>query len=496
MKFSIKNSILFVTLVVLISSCKKDYLQTVPVSNLSDIIFFKTEADIDQALSGVYNRLLRFPDNHNEYLSEFRSSNYFVPVQGAARDYYSISAFDLTSSLAALQTAWANDYDLIQRANKLLGSIDAIPYTDTTKRNRIKGEARFLRGLSYFELVKNFGAVPLVDRVISSSEALNYPRVGIDTVYNFIVNDFMFASTVLPSAYSGTDVGRATKWAALGMLGRAYMFMAGYPLNKTENFEKAKSVFKQVLNAENTGWKFAPTYAEMFKAANDNKYYLFEVQYVSGGQGLGSRIPGEVIPIDLDRKIVPWGYYFVTEGEPSQDFINSFEPGDKRKFVTIDTIYRNTSNALVRRNYVKKFLDSASGSTTLNSQDWPINYPLLRSEDVMLMYAEAVNETGGPTTEAVGLVNRIRTRAGLPNINPASKSEFKLALENERRHEFGWEGLYWYDLIRTGRALAVMNPWLQANYGKTIDETQLVYPVPRSEMLVRPGLYLQNPGYN
>src|SRR4051794_35963998 len=201
MKLLIKNSILLVTLTVLISSCKKDFLQTVPISNLSDLIFFKTETDIDQALSGAYNRLLRFPDNHNEYLSEFRSSNYFVPVQGAARDYYSISAFDLTSSLVALQTAWANDYDLIQRANKLLESIDAIPYADTTKRNRIKGEARFLRGLSYFELVKNFGPVPLVDRVISSSEAVSYPRVGIDSVYNFIVNDFLFASTVLSSGY-------------------------------------------------------------------------------------------------------------------------------------------------------------------------------------------------------------------------------------------------------------------------------------------------------
>jgi starch-binding outer membrane protein, SusD/RagB family len=197
----------------------------------------------------------------------------------------------------------------------------------------------------------------------------------------------------------------------------------------------------------------------------------------------------------MDRKITPYGQYF-TGGEPSQDFINSFEPGDKRKLVTVDTIYRNNLGAYVRRNYVKKFLDSSSAASILSSSDWPINYPLLRGEDVMLMYAEAINETSGPTAEAIALVNRIRNRAGLANINPTTKADFKLALEKERRSEFGFEGLYWYDLVRTGRALDVMNPWLQANYsGKTIDQTQLIYPIPRSEMLVKPGLYDQNPGY-
>src|SRR5690349_4225517 len=99
------------------NSCKKNFLETVPVSNLSDLVFFKTETDIDQAVAGVYNKLLRLPDFEYEYLSEIRSKNYFVPRQDAARDYFSISAFELTSALGTLQSNWANNYELIERAN-------------------------------------------------------------------------------------------------------------------------------------------------------------------------------------------------------------------------------------------------------------------------------------------------------------------------------------------------------------------------------------------
>lgn len=486
---------------IILISCKKDLLNTVPISFNADNNFYKSESDFDKAISGVYNKLLSFPDINNIYLSEIRSSNFYIPRQSAQRDYFNISGFEVTSQLVTLQTAWGNDYALIGRANELLDKIAAFTYADSTKKKRIMGEARFLRALSYFELVKAFGPVPLVDHQISSSQAFNYPRVGIDTVYNFIVDDLSYAASALPSTYTGADIGRATRWAALGLLGRAYMFMAGYPLNKTACFTNAQNVLKQVLNAENTGWKFAANYSDLFKTANDNKYNLFEVQYISGGTGLGSVVPGEGVPLDVDKNIMPYGYYYIAGGDfASDDLIRSYEPGDKRKFQTIDTIYRNTSHVYVKQKWFRKFLDSTAISTMTSSSDWGINYPLLRGEDVMLMYAEAVNETNsGPTQEAIDIVNRIRTRASLPNLADTAKAShdaFKLALEHERRSEFAWEGLYWWDLVRTGRCMTVMNPWLQVNYQKTIDATQYIYPVPMSEMLIKPGLYYQNSGYN
>ncbi|RFM33923.1 RagB/SusD family nutrient uptake outer membrane protein [Chitinophaga silvisoli] len=478
----------------ILAACNKDFLDTAPISNQNESSFYKTENDIVQAVSGVYNKLLTFPDVNNLYLSEVRSNNYYVDRQDAARDYFSLSAFEITSALGTLQTAWTNDYEMIERANQVLDRIDEISFTDTTKRSRMKGECKFLRALAYFELVKAFGAVPLIEHTVSSEEALSYPRVGADTIYNFIVSELTAAASLLPNSYSGTDKGRATKLAALGILGRAYMFMAGYPFNKTENYSNAIQVFRQVLDAENNGWTFAPTYAEIFKTSSDNKYYLFEVQYLSGGKGLGNPVPGEVIPLDMDTKITPYGAYYM-QGVPSDDLINSFEAGDKREFVILDTVYRNKSGVMTQRSYFKKYLDSSAAASILSSSDWGINFPILRPEDVMLMYAQAVNETSGPTAEALSIVNRIRTRAGLTGISGVSQSEFRLILETERRHELAWEGIYWGDLIRTGRCLDVMNPWLQTNYSKSIDVTQELYPVPQSEMQIKPGLYYQNPGY-
>jgi hypothetical protein len=492
-----KNIFFSILLLTILSSCNKDFLDTVPISNQSESGFYKTENDIIQAVSGVYNKLLSFPDINNIYLSECRSNNYYVDRQDAARDYFSISAFEITPALGTLQTAWTNDYELIERANQVLDRIDAISFTDTIKRNRLKGECKFLRALSYFELVKVFGGVPLIDHTASSTESLNYPRVSVDTIYNFIINELTVAATLLPNNYTGVDKGRATKLAALGLLGKAYLFTAGYPLHKTENYNNAMTAFKQVLSAENLadGWKFAPTYAEIFKTSSDNKYYLFEVQYLSGGKGLGNPVPGEVIPLDMDTKITPYGLYYM-QGFPSDDLISSFEPGDKREFVILDTIYRNKAGVLTKRNYFKKYLDSTAASSIFSSSDWGINFPLLRPEDVMLMYAEAVNETAGPTAEAVDLVNRIRVRAGLGIVSGLSQADFRVVIEKERRHELAWEGVYWGDLVRTGRCLDVMNPWLQLNYNITMDANEYIYPIPQSEIQIKPGLYAQNPGYN
>jgi hypothetical protein len=476
-------------------SCKK-YLDLAPISNQSTSNFFKNESDIDQALTGVYNTLLTYPDVINYNLSECHTNNFFLESVDAQRDYYTINHFEATPQLAMLSTAWTTSYKLIGRANQILDVIDNITFLDATKKAREKSEAQFLRGYAYFELVKIFGAVPLIDRTVTSAEVLNYPRVSIDTIYNFIISDLQSAADVLPYKYTtASDKGRVTKLSALGLLGKVHMFMAGYPLNKTDHFATAKTILKQVIDQEKVSWDFAPTYAELFKAASDNKYHLFEVQHISGGQGYGSPIPGEVVPTDMTTTLMPNGSYYIG-GAPSRDLINSYETGDKRMFATIDTLYRNKSNAWVRRDWVRKFLDSSVAAATKNNQDWPVNFPLLRSEDVMLLYAEAINETGGPTTEAVAILNRIRARAGLTAITPATVGDFRLALEKERRHEFAWEGIYWFDLVRTNRYLDVLNPWLNNNYKKTIDFKKYIYPIPLSEINIKPGLYYQNDGYN
>lgn len=488
---------IFATLLITTAFCScKKYLDLAPISNQATNNFFRSESDIDQALTGVYNTLLGFPDVNNYNLSECHTNNFFLSSVDAQRDYYTINHFEVNPQLAMLETSWVNSYKLIGRANQILDVIDNIPFIDATKRSREKAEAQFLRAYAYFELVKIFGGVPLIDHPVTSTEVLNYPRVGADSIYNFIIAQLQSAADALPYKYTtATDKGRATKLSALGLLGKVHMFMAGYPLNQPDHYNTAKTILKQVLDQENVNWTFAPTYAELFKAANDNKYHLFEVQYISGGVGYGSQIPGEVVPTDMTTSLLPFGSYYIG-GSPSRDLINSYETGDKRMFATIDTLYRNKSNTWVRRDWVRKFLDSSVAATTKSNQDWPVNFPLLRSEDVMLLYAEAINETSGPTAEAIAIVNRIRARAGLAAVTPATPDDFRTVMERERRHEFAWEGIYWFDLVRTNRYVPVLNAFLSFNYQKTIDATKNLYPIPQTEINIKPGLYDQNPGYN
>ena len=145
-----------------------------------------------------------------------------------------------------------------------------------------------------------------------------------------------------------------------------------------------------------------------------------------------------------------------------------------------------------------KFLEKGS-TIPVDRFDHPVNFPLIRYEDVLLMYAEILNEEAAtPPAAAVTILNRIRTRAGVPSITPATKADFKLAMEQERQWEFCGEGLRWHDLVRTERALTVMNKYITDNavpLKRLIDEHDLIYPIPQKELLINPGFWKQNPGY-
>ena len=491
-----KHSIIIFSVIIVnfFFSCGKDYLDESPISSLGTSNFYKNEEQIKQAVTGAYNMLLSYPDIYRINLSEVRSSNFFTPLPDAQRDYYDISAFTATSATPAFESAWANGYKMINRVNEVLGSVDNVTFSNDDIKDQAVGESKFLRAFAYFEMVQDFGGVPLVDRFITSSEALQIGRSDINVIYPFIVSDLKDAINKLPDVYPDQSKGKATSWAARALLGRVYMTMAGHPLKQTQYFDSAKTVLKQVIDQEgNFGIQFAPSYKEMFNSENDNKYYLFEVNYISGGYGLGNAIPGETLPADISRDIAKYGAYYIT-GEPSQELLDSYEPGDLRKEATISSSYVNDKGQTIPKLYFSKYLEP--GSDILSSSDWAINFPLIRYADVLLLYAEAVNEVNGvPTQEAINILNRIRNRAGLKGIAPVSQADFRVAMETERRHEFAWEGLYWHDLIRTGKALDEMNPWLKQLYNKTISENQLIYPVPRSEMLIYPGLYTQNPDY-
>ena len=494
MKYS-KYIVALFSLVVLLfgSACKESLLDISPAGNNTSNDFYKDEAQLNQGVLAIYNSLRTMPTN-NWLLSEVRADNGLESFVNVQRDVNDIGNFLAASQTGAIQTTWSTLYNQIYRANIVLEKIQ--PFT-FAKVGQFKGEAQFLRAMAYFDLVRYFGDVPLTTKILTIDESKKIQREPFANVYNLILEDLKFAVANLPETYVTADKGRATKWAAKALLGRVYLTMYGSPLKQADKLALAKAEFADVIAKESL-FPLAPNFADLFKAANDNKYNVFEVQYVSGGLGLGNLAPFDMafqFPSQWSA-FQPSGYDAVVSPQLMAGWPNL----DKRKFATVDTGYTDAkTGAKSARSQFTKFVEKGS-TIPVDRYDHPNNYPLIRYEDVLLMYAEILNEESAtPPAQAITNLTRIRKRAGLADITPTTKEAFKLAMEQERQWEFCGEGLRWHDLVRTGRALQVMNKFMTDNIvpiNRSLDDHDLLYPIPLKELLINPGYWKQNPGYN
>ncbi len=485
---------LLVILVGLMSSCKESILNITPSTKNAAEDFYKDENQLNQAVIADYNSLITMPTG-NWYLSEIRSDNSLELPSNAQRDWTDVGYFNATSQTGVLQNTWSQRYVTVYRSNILLEKITGFTFARVAQ---FQAEARFLRALAYFDLVRYWGDVPLVTKVIDFAAAKEVPRSSTTDVYNTILDDLKFAVDNLPATYAAADKGRATKWAAKALLGRVYLTMAGFPLKQTDKLALAKTQLGDVIAQEATYFaKSVPlAYGDMFKAVNDNIYNVFEVQYVSGGLGLGNNAAWDMAFAYPSQWALyqPVGY----DGGPTPQLVATWPVADKRKLATLDTGYTEAKTGVKStRVQFTKFLEKGS-TAPVDKYDYPNNFPIIRYEDVLLMYAEILNEeTPTPPAQALTILNRIRTRAGVPSITPATQAAFRLAMEQERQWEFCGEGLRWHDLVRTERALPVMAKHLLDNVvNRTIDAHDLIYPIPLKEMLINPGFWKQNPGYN
>ena len=479
------------------TACSEDFLSPKPLTEVTVENFYSSEADVEKAVSAVYAGMRDWPSEIYIYLAEVRSPNYIGVFHDAQRDWWDITTFDVKPESNTLRNVWGGLYQMIRRANTVLDRVDEVTFRDPALKERYVAEVRFLRGLAYFQLVRIFGNVPLVTEPISAEEGRQIGQSGPAEVYEFISSEMSAVMDQLPAEYPAEDAGRITRWAAKGILARVYLTMAGHPLRQTERLDQAEALLHEVIAQEGGYVRFADEYENIFTYENDNQFSIFEIQFVSGGFGAGSSFPVEVVP-NVHEDTIPFGgNVSANRLALSDDLLNAYEPDDARFGATIDTLYVTNSIPADTGNtpYINKFIDH--GLTIVSRGDWPINFPVLRYADILLMQAEVLAEkAGGPTPEAVGLLNRVRERADLPPVQPASKAAFDAALEHERRIEFVGEGRYWFDLVRRGRAVEVVNAWSQAtNQGFQIDESNLVYPIPQSEIDIFPGLYTQNPGY-
>ncbi len=499
-----KNNLYIIVLLigVLISSCS-DVLEKEPIALISEFSAYVTAADAEKAVTAAYQ-----PLNGNNWCCGNYGNGYMHWVlanvasddtekggESGSDQLYAqqIALFNIPTNNRAMSDAWNNQYVGIHRANLILDKVVDIEMDEGLK-SRYLAEAKFLRAWYYFNLVKTFGAVPLV--LEADLESYDLPRSSKDQIYSQIIMDLEEAIQVLPEAdeYDDVDRGRATKGAALSYLAKVYLYM--------DNFTQAESTFETVINSGQ--YSLDPDYLGMFLRDGENSTeHIFQVQFLNDGGSVSAQ--NLLNTVFGSRARNGWGFNL-----PTQDFVDAFEPGDPR----LDhTVYKNgdimpdgeiadvgnsTTGYLTKKFYVPDY-ERVSGGIRAGRDDI-----YMRLGKVLLWYAEAANENGN-TTGALDALEQVRARARdgnaaiLPEITETNKDALRKIIWHEQRVEFGQEYERFFELVRQKRAGTVMRDYAAkyntakgAGFRDGINE---IYPIPQSEVDVSGGVITQNPGY-
>jgi starch-binding outer membrane protein, SusD/RagB family len=455
--------------------CKDDFLTIVPETNLSSAIFFKKEADFQQAVNAAYVPLRSIVNDRAYLLGEMHSDNTYYArniLFGATEQQEDIADFSVptangVTSNTHVLNQYRLDYQIIARTNQILALIDGIDFNADSKNN-LKGQALFLRAYAYFELVRYFGKVPLHLTPVTVRQEAALPLSEVTAVYDQIVKDATAATTLLLPK-SKQEAGRVTSGSAKTLLANVYVVQ--------KKWAEAEKQLKDVVTSGE--YSLMANYADAFTNTADNKNNkesVFEVQPQEGASGYnGSLIynflprpmsPDELKPISGTSNPQP----LTGEGNntPTPDVIAAYEKGDKRTDASIGYV---TLSGSLRDNkvypYIKKFarVHSLHGNTGNN---WPI----YRYSEVLLFLAESLIEQG-KASEAIPFLNQVRNRAGLPDTKATAQADLRTAIYQERRVELAFENKRWFDLVRTGLAVDVITA-----YGNRVKTKPLDYYYP------------------
>lgn len=469
-------------LITCIYSCEKNLVEK-PLDFLEESNSFNTERDAVLAINAVYS-YLRDPGYYGLNminLADVNSEQAYVRSD-APGDVIDVDKNQYTASNSLFESYYSIIYKMIDRANRVILNVPKIPMSDSVKK-QIIGEAKFLRALGYFDLVRAFGDIPLITIPNNSVNDVLVARTPVDQVYAQIISDLSDAEQVLPSRYTkSSEIGRATRWAAKALLGKVYL--------TRKDWSNAVIKLKDVI--DNSGHTLVADYRDVFDPDKKNgPEHIFSVQFSCIQLGYGSLF-AQRFAIFLSYPINQGGGNY----QATDYFYNSFPDGDYRKTVSMitykvrpngDTIFSRTGP------HVDKYWDpSPCGSEQARN-----NFIVLRFADVLLMYAEALNELYGPTPEAYAAINRVRERArnGNPTAIPQNLSsgltqdQFRDSVFQERSLELAFEGHRRWDLIRTGRYIATLTA-----AGINAQQKNLLYPIPQHQIDLNP-LLTQNPGY-
>lgn len=472
----------------LISSCGEDkYLDLYPETSLSEGTFYNTLPELQAAVDDIYRQMGRLYDAGgipSLYGSLFSDDGAVVAQLAGIPIHQPIDEHQIASSNSAVQDAWDVAYNVIYICNNAIRQINITEIEiDPALKSRMLAEATLIRSLAYFNLVRAYGAVPLITEVISPTEAYDYLRESPEKVYRQIVADLSAAKEALPESYSGADVGRVTRYSAAAVLAKVHMTTGNMQAAGTE-LEFIMNSGQFSLDANGDGTVNTADYLYIFAPETKNcRASVLEAQYLAGPNAVNSGHQLAFAPYS-DAFNHPLIQGSVTRGggynTPTVDLAEEFEPGDPRKEVTIVPGFPNLSTGtFIDYPFTLKYFDP-------NWFNPGQNFEIIRYADILLMYAEVSGDAS--------YLNQVRERVGLVPFGSADYPSdqyptLELAIEHERRMELSLEFHRFFDLVRTGRAAAVMQ-------GKVpgFSSEKLLFPIPLYAIDVNPGL-TQNPGY-
>lgn len=448
------------------TSCGDSFFDLEPASSVTIDKVYKTASDYNVAVIGCYAKLQSQVNFYTE-CCEYRSDNLSLgaPTAGT-QDRYDIDHFTEKPSNGILSSYWANFNNNAYRCNLLLDQIDGANFAENLKK-QYKGEAMFIRALNYFNMYRIWGGVPATKHVVSAAEALKVARYSDEQMFDLIAGDLkeIVDNNYLPETYSSADMGRATSGAAKALLGKVYLTF--------HKWTEAKDILSQLIGK----YQLVSPIAQVFDVDNkNNNEIIFAVHFNKEIEGEGHSY-----------------WYNLTNASDdtnqTSSLLNTFPTGDTRKdLITYVQVEKNVR-------LMNKFYDTKSPTFKTVGND----QILLRYADVLLMYAEALNEIQYDASEgslALKYLNAVRQRAGISNLTVKqlpTQEKFRKGILVERQREFPYEGQRWFDLVRMGFAKSVM-----AENGVEIKDYQLLFPIPQQEIekVGDKSILWQNPGYD